>query len=111
MRGKIYPKMISQKAKESENKRQNHPKKSPAIRHRSSPKRKRKRLLEVQNSQKSEIRVKKMEDDHTFEENIILQQLSRGRGEGFLRAKNCQKSEMRVKKMEGMICRSSPKSI
>ena len=78
MRGKIYPKMISQKAKESENKRQNHPKKSPAIRHRSSPKRKRKRLLEVQNSQKSEIRVKKMEDDHTFEENIILQPLGRG---------------------------------
>ena len=27
MRGKIYPKKISQKAKKSENKRQNHPKK------------------------------------------------------------------------------------
>jgi hypothetical protein len=40
MRGKIYPKKISQKAKGSENKRQNHPKKSPAIRHRNSPKRK-----------------------------------------------------------------------
>ena len=28
-----------------------------------------------------------------------------------MRAKNCQKSEMRVKKMEGMIHRSSPKSL
>jgi hypothetical protein len=101
MRGKIYPKMISQKAKESENKRQNHPKKSPAIRHRSSPKRKRKRLLEVQNSQKSEIRVKKMEDDHTFEENIILQQLSRGTHPKRKRRRLLEGQELPKKRNEG----------
>src|ERR1700678_3854729 len=48
------------------------------IRHRNSPKRKRRRLVEGKNSKKSEIRVEKMQDDHTFEEKIILQQLGRG---------------------------------
>ena len=56
MRGKIYPKMISQKAKESENKRQNHPKKSPAIRHRNSPKRK---ILRAKTVKKAKLGLKK----------------------------------------------------